>query len=387
MITVVNSTASVTIFKTCEKRSANHLSAGRSTTPRTLAIGATSATKANANDARLSAFVTPKVFNTNGNTKSWNRISATPPTMSTMPICDALSFNPPRSSRVLAYTGKISSYPMAMNAKTAYEEAAATVCASHPLSRKRNKASACAESPEHESLSRAIRTTTASVVTGPRSRRVSASSASSSSSSSSSSRRASVSVAFAAAPRPAGASATTACETPLSSSRTSSISGPTVFFVPKLSGSAAARSKASPSKSPSAAASTSFRRRVFFVILCWRSALRFCMRRHWLAVSGAYRKPSTPPTDVSAAAHSIGSRNGNVSKSVSPKTRGQRSAGRCRNPPMAGATHDANPNAIAKIENATVCWLFSVVSPTYVLTTPALPFRSPLRNRPARHCA
>mmetsp|Transcript_10249 Transcript_10249/g.43567 ORF Transcript_10249/g.43567 Transcript_10249/m.43567 type:complete len:292 (-) Transcript_10249:831-1706(-) len=260
MITVVNSTASVTIFKICEKRTTNHLSAGFSTTPRTLATGATNATTANANDARLSAFVTPKVFSTSGNMKSWNAISATPPTMSTMPICDALKRNPPRSSRVLAYTGKISSYPMAMNAKTAYEEAAATVCASHPFSRK--PASACAESPDSESRSRAIRTTTASVVTGPRSRRVSSSASSASMSSASASaatsRRATVSVAFAAAPRPAGASATTACETPLSSSRTSSTSGPTVFFSPKLSGSAAVRSKASPSKSPSAAASTSF---------------------------------------------------------------------------------------------------------------------------------
>jgi hypothetical protein len=111
------------------------------------------------------------------------------------------------------------------------------------------------------------------------------------------------------------------------------------------------------------------------------------MRRHWLAVSGAYRKPSAPPKEVSAAAHSIGSRNGNVSNTVSPKTPGQRSAGLCRKPPMAGATQDAKPNAIAKMENAIVCWLFSVVSPTYVLTTPALPLRSPLRNRPARHCA
>jgi hypothetical protein len=34
MITVVNSTASVTIFKICEKRTTNHLSAGFSTTPR-----------------------------------------------------------------------------------------------------------------------------------------------------------------------------------------------------------------------------------------------------------------------------------------------------------------------------------------------------------------
>mmetsp|Transcript_5931 Transcript_5931/g.24034 ORF Transcript_5931/g.24034 Transcript_5931/m.24034 type:complete len:287 (-) Transcript_5931:1613-2473(-) len=255
MITVVNSTASVTIFKICEKRTTNHLSAGFSTTPRTLATGATNATKANANDARLSAFVTPKVLSTSGNTKSWNAISATPPTMSTMPICDALKRNPPRSSRVLAYTGKISSYPMAMNAKTAYDEAAATVCASHPFSRKR--ASACAESPDPESRSRAIRTTTASVVTGPRSRRVSSSASSAAASASASARRATVSVAFAAAPRPAGASATTACETPLSSSRTSSTSGPTFLFFPKLSGSAAARSKASPSKSPSAA-STSF---------------------------------------------------------------------------------------------------------------------------------
>ena len=173
MITVVNSTASVTIFSVCDSRSANHFAAGSSTTPRTLATGATSATHANAKDALRSAFVTPNRFKTTGNAKIWNRISATPPTTSTRPICDALRLKPPKSSRVAAYTGKISSYPMAMNAKTAYDDAAMTVCASHPCCRKRESAvsSSCRENARRPST----KPSTAAV---PGSKRVSSSSSS-----------------------------------------------------------------------------------------------------------------------------------------------------------------------------------------------------------------
>ena len=90
---------------------------------------------------------------------------------------------------------------------------------------------------------------------------------------------------------------------------------------------------------------------------------------------------------VNIPANSIGSKNGYRSKTVPSNVSGQRSAGLCRNPPTAGATHDATPNAIANIENARACCVLSVVSPMYVFTTPALPFNSPVRNRPLTHCA
>ena len=94
-----------------------------------------------------------------------------------------------------------------------------------------------------------------------------------------------------------------------------------------------------------------------------------------------------PPIVVRHEAHNIGSRYGYVSNSVPANVPGHRSAGLCRKPPMAGATQLARPKHSAKRLNAFACCDLEVTSPTYVFTTPALPFRRPVRNLPATHWA
>mmetsp|Transcript_5907 Transcript_5907/g.26528 ORF Transcript_5907/g.26528 Transcript_5907/m.26528 type:complete len:268 (-) Transcript_5907:804-1607(-) len=131
MMTQEKRRARVVILSPCETSSTAQRAAASSIR---LAHGAMRHAAANAIAPFRSPDVTPNKRSNAGNTSSWNDTSVKPPKTRTAPMFSADMPSPPNDRDVLANTGKISSYPMAIAARNAYAAVAVTVCLFHPSS-------------------------------------------------------------------------------------------------------------------------------------------------------------------------------------------------------------------------------------------------------------
>ena len=131
IMTQENSMASVVILSACDASSTAQRAVSSSIR---LAHGATRHAAANAIDPFLRPAVTPNARIRAGNTSSWNDTSVKPPKTRIPPMLCAERPSPPNDRDVLANTGNISSYPMAIAARNAYATVAVTVCLFQPFS-------------------------------------------------------------------------------------------------------------------------------------------------------------------------------------------------------------------------------------------------------------